>query len=110
MSRSRPINGAASRRLSALTLWRNARAGFDPAKALSLLERGVVRVGMALSEEASAVRKLFERYENLPASLADACLIRLSELYDDSRVMTLDCDFHVYRRHGRKTIALVRPD
>jgi len=87
-----------------------ARAGFDPAKALALLERGVVRIGMALSEEASAVRKLFERYENLPASLADACLIRLSELYEDSRVMTLDSDFHIYRRHGRKTIELLRPD
>jgi uncharacterized protein len=87
-----------------------ARAGFDPAKALALLERGVVRIGMALIDEASAVRKLFERYENLPASLADACLIRLSELHDNSVVLTLDSDFHVYRRHGRKTIPLLRPD
>ncbi len=86
-----------------------ARAGFDPAKALALLERGVVRMGMVLSDEVSAVRQLFERYDNVPASLADACLIRLSELYADSRVMTLDSDFHVYRRHGRKTIALLRP-
>lgn len=86
-----------------------ARAGFDPAKALALLKRGVVRMGMVLSDEASAVRQLFERYDNVPASLADACLIRLSELYADSRVMTLDSDFHVYRRHGRKTIALLRP-
>lgn len=86
-----------------------ARAGFDPAKALALVERGVVRMGMVLSDEASAVRKLFERYDNVPASLADACLIRLSELYDDSRVLTLDSDFHVYRRHGRKVIALLRP-
>lgn len=86
-----------------------ARAGFDPAKALALVERGVVRIGMVLGDEASAVRKLFERYDNVPASLADACLIRLSELYDDSRVLTLDSDFHVYRRHGRKVIALLRP-
>ena len=87
-----------------------ARAGFDPAKALALVERGVVRMGMVLSDEASAVRKLFERYGNVPASLADACLIRLSELCDDSRVLTLDSDFHVYRRHGRKVIALLRPE
>ncbi len=87
-----------------------ARAGFDPAKALALVERGVVRIGMLLGDEASAVRKLFERYDNVPASLADACLIRLSELYDDSRVLTLDSDFHVYRRHGRKVIALLRPE
>ncbi len=87
-----------------------ARGGFDPAKALALLERGVVRIGMSLSEEASAVRKLFERYDNVPASLADACLIRLSELYEGSRVLTLDSDFHIYRRHGRKSIPLLRPD
>jgi uncharacterized protein len=86
-----------------------ARAGFDPAKALALVERGVVRVGMALSDEASAVRGLFERYDNVPASLADACLIRLSELYDTCRVLTLDSDFHIYRRHGRKVISLLRP-
>ena len=48
-----------------------ARAGFDPAKALALVERGVVRIGMVLADEASAVRKLFERYDNVPASLAD---------------------------------------
>ena len=87
-----------------------ARGGFDRAKALALLERGVVRIGMVLSEEASAVRKLFERYDNVPASLADACLIRLSELYEPSRVVTLDSDFHVYRRHGRKAVPLLRPE
>ena len=64
---------------------------------------------MVLGDEASAVRKLFERYDKVPASLADACLIRLSELYDDSRVLTLDSGFHVYRRQGRKVIALLRP-
>ncbi len=86
-----------------------ARGGFDPAKALALLERGVVRIGMVLTEEASAVRKLFEKYGNVPASLADACLIRMSELYEDSLVLTLDSDFQVYRRHGRKKIAVLHP-
>lgn len=40
-----------------------ARAGFDPAKALALIERGVVRVAMSLGEETPAVRTLFQRYE-----------------------------------------------
>lgn len=87
-----------------------ARAGFDPAKALALLERGVVRIVMTLAEELHAVRTLFERYDNVPASLADACLIRLSELYDPCRVLTLDSDFHIYRRHGRKVIPVLRPE
>ncbi len=86
-----------------------ARAGFDPAKALALIERGVVHVAMSLGEEISTVQALFQRYDNVPASLADACLIRLSELYDPCRVLTLDGDFHVYRRHGRKAIPVLAP-
>lgn len=86
-----------------------ARAGFDPAKALMLIERGVVQVAMSLSEEIAPVRALFQRYENVPASVADACLIRLSELYEPCRVMTLDSDFHIYRRHGRKAVPLLMP-
>ncbi len=87
-----------------------ARGGHDPAKALALLSRGVVRIGMSLGEEAEAVKTLFERYDNVPASLADACLVRMSELYETCRVFTLDSDFHIYRRHGRKVIPLLRPE
>lgn len=86
-----------------------ARAGFDPAQALALVERDVVRVAMSLGDEFVAVRALFQRYDNVPASLADACLIRLAELNEPCRVLTLDSDFHIYRRHGRKAIALVSP-
>lgn len=86
-----------------------ARAGFDPSRALALVERGVVRVAMSLAEQVSTVRALFDRYDNVPASLADACLVRMSELYDPCRVVTLDSDFTVYRRHGRKVIPVLNP-
>jgi len=86
-----------------------ARAGHDPARALALVGRGVVRVGMALGDEIAPVQALFERYDNVPASLADACLVRMSELFDRCRVFTLDADFHIYRRHGRKVIPLLIP-
>jgi len=86
-----------------------ARAGFDPGKALALLERGVVDIGMSLGEQSTAVRGLFERYDNVPASLADACLVRMAELYDPCKVLTLDSDFHIYRRHGNKAIEVVSP-
>ena len=84
-----------------------ARSGFDPSKALALIERGVVRVAMSLADQAAAVGALFERYDNVPTSLADACLIRMSELYEPCRVLTLDSDFHIYRRHGRKVIPVL---
>lgn len=86
-----------------------ARAGFDPAKALALIERGAVRVALSLGNEVAAVRALFQRYDNVPASLADACLIRMAELNEPCRVLTLDSDFHIYRRHGKKAIPLITP-
>jgi predicted nucleic acid-binding protein len=79
------------------------------ARALTLVERGVVKIAMSLAEQLGAVRALFERYDNVPASLADACLVRMSELYDPCSIMTLDSDFSIYRRHGRKVIPVLRP-
>ncbi len=86
-----------------------ARGGHDPAKALALVTRGVVQMGMALGDEIAAVQGLFERYDNVPASLADACLVRMSEQHAQCRVFTLDADFHIYRRHGRRVIPLLTP-
>ena len=86
-----------------------ARGGHDPAKALALVARGVVQMGMVLGDEIAAVQGLFERYDNVPASLADACLVRMSEQHAQCRVFTLDADFHIYRRHGRRVIPLLTP-
>ena len=86
-----------------------ARSGFDPGRALALVERGAVRVTFSLADQVGVVRSLFSRYENVPASLADACLIRMSELYDPCHVLTLDSDFSIYRRHGRKITPVIYP-
>jgi predicted nucleic acid-binding protein len=55
------------------------------------------------------VSALFRRYENVPASLADAALIRLAEINDSPLLLTTDSDFHIYRRHGHRTIPLISP-
>lgn len=49
------------------------------------------------------------RYAAVAMSLADACLVRLSELHRDCRVLTLDRDFARYRRHGRSVIPIISP-
>jgi predicted nucleic acid-binding protein len=69
----------------------------------------VVQLPFALQEQISAVSALFRRYENVPASLADAALIRLAEINDSPLLRTTDSDFHIYRRHGRQTIPLISP-
>jgi hypothetical protein len=43
-------------------------------------------------------------------SLADACLVRMSENYPRSVVFTLDHDFVVYRRNSRQIIPTLLPD
>jgi hypothetical protein len=42
-------------------------------------------------------------------SLADACLMRMAEIHPESKVMTLDSDFVIYRKFRRKVIPLLSP-
>jgi len=42
-------------------------------------------------------------------SLADACIVRMSEIHDRHAVLTLDSDFLVYRKHGRTSLPLIHP-
>ena len=85
------------------------RSGFDPSLPLQFIERGVVQLPFVLQEQIDSVSSLFKRYENVPATLADAALIRLAEINDSPLLITTDSDFHIYRRHGRQTIPLVTP-
>jgi hypothetical protein len=70
---------------------------------------GIVVPEFRLKDEITAVRRLAARYRDRPTSLADASLVRMSELYDGAIVITVDRDFTVYRKHGRQTIQLIAP-
>ena len=72
-----------------------------------LLDRGLLQLRFDLRAEHERVAQLMKRYGDLPMSLADACLVRMAETIPASRVMTLDTDFKVYRRHGRQVIPLL---
>lgn len=85
-----------------------SRNRLSPAHALALVERGIVRLGLAIQDELSAIRALMERYANVPMSLADACLVRLAEL-TGLPICTLDSDFAIYRAHGRRGLTLISP-
>ena len=52
---------------------------------------------------------LAKRYADRQPDLADLCLIRMSELYPNHRVITVDQDFRVYRRNKREVIPTVMP-
>lgn len=85
------------------------RKGGEAADVLRLLHRGAFVTGFDLEREAAAVEILMRRYADAPMSLADASLVRLSELHPDCRVFTLDSHFRRYRRHGRQVIPVLAP-
>ena len=87
-----------------------ARDGFDADELFALAEAGVIQVGLRFEDERASLRQLMARYRNVPMSLADATLVRLAELNDQSRVFTLDADFRIYRRHRGKLIPVLMPE
>ena len=77
---------------------------------LALWERDLLQLSFSAHGEKAALQRLLAKYADLPISLADACLIRMSEVHSDCRVWTLDQHFRVYRRHGRQVIPVVMPN
>jgi hypothetical protein len=69
-----------------------------------LLRRGAVLPKFDLRTELEPVLKLLHKYANLPISLADACLVRMTETLSDPVLLTTDGDFRVYRRHSRQIV------
>lgn len=85
------------------------REGAEADKLFALLQRGVLRLDFSLRDHEPDVRELMRRYRDTPMSLADACLVRMAELYAGATIFTLDGDFRVYRKHGRQLIPVLMP-
>jgi len=77
---------------------------------LSLLELEVVKILFHLNEDVTAIKPLMKQYQAVPMSLADACLVRMSELIRGSSVFTLDSDFRIYRQYKNQIIPVVMPE
>jgi len=76
---------------------------------IEMLRRGAIVCRFQFGEDVEAVLKLLEKYADVPISLADACLVRMTETLDTPVVLTTDADFRIYRRHGRQAIPFVLP-
>jgi predicted nucleic acid-binding protein len=88
-------------------LLRNMSGGSDAL--MALVTRRLVVCSFRLEESADRVADLMKRYANVPMSLADACLVRMSEERPSAKVLTLDADFRLYRKLGRQVIPLISP-
>jgi predicted nucleic acid-binding protein len=76
---------------------------------LGLVENGALRIALNVDAHIPELRRLVRKYRDQSMSLADACIVRMTELHDRHCVLTLDSDFLAYRKHGRVPIALIHP-
>ena len=76
---------------------------------LRFLNQSELRIGIQFAQEKDRLLELMQRYSSVPMSVADACLVRLSEKFPTGVVLTLDSDFLVYRRFDREPIPTIMP-
>lgn len=80
------------------------------ASVMQMLAREVITLPFCVDDHIVRIESLLKKYHDVPMSLADACLVRMSEVYSESIVFTIDNDFKRYRRHGRGMIPTIMPD
>ena len=79
----------------------------SPLGVLSLLARGDLRLDPSFdfATELPRLLALCTKYRDREMDLADACLVRMTELTARCKIWTIDrSDFTAYRRHGRQPV------
>lgn len=79
----------------------------DSLRVLRLVSNGdlILDSAFVLADELPRILALSTQYADHPMDLADACVVRMSELTDRCKVWTTDrSDFSAYRRHGRQPV------
>ena len=71
--------------------------------------RGALRLSFPPDEGLIPILDLMDKYADVPMSVADACLVRLTETLPDPLVLTTDSDFKIYRRQGRRSVPVRMP-
>jgi uncharacterized protein len=88
-------------------LLRNIYRGEEEVR--NLLETEIIHIPFCLTDEVAAIRQFLIRYQSVPMSIADACLVRMAELYSEYVVLTLDSDFNIYRKNRDRPIETIIP-
>ena len=78
-----------------------------PSRLVALGRTAAYEIVFRLDEHCVEVERTLTKYRDIPASLADACLIRCAELYDEPRIVTFDSDFRIYRWGRNKPFEIV---
>jgi uncharacterized protein len=76
----------------------------------ALLRRRALIVAFEFAAHLEPTTNLMGKYSDVPMSLADACLVRMTETLADPLILTTDNDFRIYRRHSRQVVPCATPE
>lgn len=79
------------------------------ASLIELIESDKIKISFDYSAHFKRVHWFIKKYTNVPMSFADACLVRMAETAESSRIFTLDSDFSIYRTSRGKPFSLISP-
>jgi len=79
-----------------------------PAEVVALGRRGLYAVAISVAAHWTSIEALLLKYADQPISLADASLIRCAEVHRESRVLTFDAHFDVYRWSRKRRFDVLR--
>jgi len=81
-----------------------------PTAIVEMIRAQEIILAFDLYTQTAGVLALLKKYQDRDMDLADACLVRMTELTRDSQVITVDRDdFAAYRRNGRDLIPVIVP-
>jgi predicted nucleic acid-binding protein len=82
----------------------------NPSAIVEMINAREIILDFNLAEHAEAVLRLLKKYHDRQIDLADACILRMTELTRTCRVITVDRnDFEIYRRNNREIIPILAP-
>jgi uncharacterized protein len=76
---------------------------------LEFVQDGEFSIAFRVDDHIRPLRDMMRKYRDVPMSLADACLVCMAEIHEGHAVLTLDSDFSIYRKHGRRPLTLIQP-
>jgi predicted nucleic acid-binding protein len=73
------------------------------------VDEEIISIPFTLMQSSRAVLEIMEKYSDIPADFADACLIHMANELDTGDILTLDSDFKHYRWRRKRRFNLLVP-
>lgn len=73
----------------------------------ALATPGLYETPWSFTQHRSIVMNLYLKYNDVPTSFADMCLLHMASTINNSFIWTLDRDFQIYRLPGNKPVPIL---